>query len=112
MFVCAAEVYARQASSAAMAATAKAVAKLKLQQKQGPGPGSKGTAGGALACNGEGSSAAAVDSEPEAEAPGATCLNPADSGYFADTEDGLALKRAPAQPNGHRSSSLRLRSRH
>ena len=96
-----------------MAATAKAVAKLKLQQEQGPGPnlGSNGAAGNAAACNGGGSSQAASESEPEVDPLGAPPLHPADSGYFADTEDGLALKRAPAPSNGHRIASLRSRSR-
>ena len=112
--VCA-EGYARQASSAAMAATAKAVAKLKLQQgqEQDPGPASTGLPASSHACNGNGttSSLATADSETEAEAPGPVLLNPADSGYFADTEDGLALKRPPGPAPGHRSSSLRPRSR-
>ena len=107
---CASEGYARQASSTAMAATAKAVAKLKLQQEQGPGPGST-IAARAAVCNGSGSSQAASESEVEGDAPGATLLHPADSGYFADTEDGLALKRAPAPSNGLRTASLRSRSR-
>ena len=108
-----AEGYARQASSAAMAATAKAVAKLKLQQERDPGPGSNGLAGCSPACNGSGLSSgpATADSETEAEAPGPVLLNPADSGYFADTEDGLAPKQPPVPPAGHRSSSLRSRSR-
>lgn len=107
------EGYARQASSAAMAATAKAVAKLKLQQEQGPQLGSNGLPSPADPCNGNGGSSGtpAGDSETEAEAPHAVLLNPADSGYFADTEDGLALKKPSPPSNGHRSSSLRPRSR-
>ena len=96
-----------------MAATAKAVAKLKLQQEQDPGPGSTGLPGCSHACNGSGATPglAPADSETEAEAPGPVLLNPADSGYFADTEDGLALKRPSMPSAGHRSSSLRSRSR-
>ena len=96
-----------------MAATAKAVAKLKLQQEQDPGPGSAALPGCAPARNGSEAmpGPAAADSETEAEAPGPALLNPADSGYFADTEDGLALKRPSAPAAGHRSSSLRPRSR-
>ena len=94
-----------------MAATAKAVAKLKLQQEQGPGPGSNGAAGDAAACNGGGSSQAASESEPEINPSVAPALHLADSGYFADTEGGLALRRAPAPSNGHRIASLRSRSR-
>lgn len=107
------EGYARQASSAAMAATAKAVAKLKLQQEQGPQLGSNGLPSPADPCNGNGGSSGtpAGDSETEAEAPHAVLLNPADSGYIADTEDGLALKKPSPPSNGHRSSSLRPRSR-
>lgn len=96
-----------------MAATAKAVAKLKLQQEQDPGPDSNGLAGRSHACNGSlaSSGPAMADSETEAEVPGPVLLNPADSGYFADTEDGLALKQPSVPPAGHRSSSLRSRSR-
>ena len=96
-----------------MTATAKAVAKLKLQQEHDPRPGSTGMPACGHAGNGNGVSSgpAAGDSETEAEAPGSVLLNPADSGYFADTEDGLALKQPQGPPAGHRSSSLRPRGK-